>query len=499
MSAHTPSWHAVPDAVGVAGQWRPTDLRGIPATLRYGASLSGVALAAARGRPRKVLLVDDDGPVTGSQLEQAVDAVAAELAAAARRAATRTVAIVAADSRGFLAAVTAAGALGLDALVIPRTTVGRALGESLARVEIAVVDPGTADAVAAAAPSATLVDAEAAAARSPGRSLRSVPRPRSAGTLSLLSSGSTGAPKTTERAGAGFAQLATLLSLMRALELHRDEPVLLAPSLAHGHGLSVLTAALVVGAPAVLAHGHDGPGLVDLVHRHRAGVLAVVPAQLVGVLDALEAEIADGVPAVALPSLRRVATGSAPLTPSTIERAQRLLGDVLVDFYGSSEVGTATIATAEDLRDAPGTVGRPAAGVHVEIVDDDGDPVPVGVVGRVRVSSPWRAGSTEPGHVPVGDLGHLDDEGRLFLDGRADEVAVVGGHNVSLVRVREWFTAQPDVESASVAAVAHDRLGQELVVTVSGVADLDDLRARALAELGPAAAPRAIRRRPAHP
>ena len=59
-SIHTSAWQAVPDAVGVARQWRPADLRGLPATLRYGASLSGVALAAARGRPRTVVLVDDD-------------------------------------------------------------------------------------------------------------------------------------------------------------------------------------------------------------------------------------------------------------------------------------------------------------------------------------------------------------------------------------------------------------------------------------------------------
>src|SRR5690606_34949720 len=75
-AARTPSWHALPDAVDLAGQWRPADLRGLPATLRYGASLSGVALAAARGRPRKVLLVDRAGPVYGADLEAAIDGAA---------------------------------------------------------------------------------------------------------------------------------------------------------------------------------------------------------------------------------------------------------------------------------------------------------------------------------------------------------------------------------------------------------------------------------------
>lgn len=277
---------------------------------------------------------------------------------------------------------------------------------------------------------------------------------------------------------------------MHALELHRDEPVVVAPSLAHGHGLSVLTAALVVGAPAVLAHGQDGSGLVDLVHAHAAGVLAVVPAQLAAVLDVLEAEVAGGAVGVGLPSLRRVATGSAPLSQELVERTRRALGDGLVDFYGSSEVGTATIAAPVDLRDAPGTVGRPAAGVRVEIVGDDGSPVPAGVVGRVRVTSPWRAVAADG--VDVGDLGHLDTEGRLFLDGRLDDVVVVGGHNVSRTRVRDWFADQPGVETVRVDAVEHEDLGHELVVTVTGDADLRRLRARARAELGSADAPRKV-------
>lgn len=277
---------------------------------------------------------------------------------------------------------------------------------------------------------------------------------------------------------------------MHALELHRDEPVVVAPSLAHGHGLSVLTAALVVGAPAVLAHGQDGSGLVDLVHAHAAGVLAVVPAQLAAVLDVLEAEVAGGAVGVGLPSLRRVATGSAPLSQELVERTRRALGDRLVDFYGSSEAGTATIAAPVDLRDAPGTVGRPAAGVRVEIVGDDGSPVPAGVVGRVRVTSPWRAVAADG--VDVGDLGHLDTEGRLFLDGRLDDVVVVGGHNVSRTRVRDWFADQPGVETVRVDAVEHEDLGHELVVTVTGDADLRRLRARARAELGSADAPRKV-------
>lgn len=488
MSAHTPAWHAVPDAVGVARQWRPADLRGLPATLRYGASLSGVALAAARGRPRTVLLVDDDGPVTGAVMETIVDLLAADLASAIRRAGAGAAAICCGGHRGFVAAVAAAGALGLDLTVVPPRSGSVTLLAALEAAAVVVVDGGTRREVSAAAPAAVLVDAQPEPSRLPGRSLRAVPRPRRPGALSVLTSGTTGVPRPARRPGAAWGQLATVLSLIRALDPRRDEPVVIAPPLGHGHGLSVLTAALVVGSPAVLAHGRSGPDLVDLVREHGAGVLAVVPAQLAGFVESLAAGVDR------LPTLRRVATGSAPLPADLVERTHGLLGELLVDFYGSSELGTATIAAPADLRVAPGTVGRPAAGVRIEVVDDDGVPVPAGVVGTVRVSSPWRADAVESGPVEVGDRGHLDSSGRLFLAGRLDEVVVVGGHNVSVASVREWFGRQPGVEAVVVTVEGHPVLGDQLRVVVHGAVDLDRLRARAVGELGTAAAPRWLER-----
>ncbi|HLV54527.1 MAG TPA: AMP-binding protein [Actinotalea caeni] len=497
MSARTPAWHAVPDAVGVAGQWRPADLRGLPATLRYGATLSGVALAAARGRPRKVLLVDGTGPVRGAELEAAADVAARGLARAMREArdlGRREVGVCAGNHRGLLAGLTAAGALGLDAVLVPPSAGRELLTAAFADLDVVLTDTVTEELVASTAPHARRVDTRARP-DGLGGSLRSVPRPRRAGRLRLLTSGTTGTPKTVERGGAAIGQLATVLSLMRALELRRDEPVVLAPSVAHGHGLSVLTAALVVGAPVVMAHGADGAELVELVHAHDAGVLAVVPAQLADVLHALEDEVAAGAPLPELPTLRRVVTGSAPLTAGLVERARALLGDIVVDFYGSSEAGTATIARPDDLRTAPGTVGRPAAGVRVEIVDDGGAPVPVGVVGQVRISSPWRAAEQDAA-LQVGDLGHLDEQGRLFLDGRADDLVDVGGHLVSTSRVRDWFAQQPGVRDAVVHVLDHSELGHELLVEVTGSADVTELRERALAELGPASAPRLVERDP---
>ncbi|HLS62628.1 MAG TPA: AMP-binding protein [Ruania sp.] len=493
MSARTSAWRAVPAAAAIARQWRVGDVRGLPEVWRHGATLAGVVLAAARSRPGAVLLVDDRGPVRGGELAAAVSRISAQIAALGpyRRA---EVAICAGSHRGFVAAVASTGTLGLDAVVAGPHLGDRALARLLAEVDVAVVDPVTATRVRSLAPQVRQVDcagpagpADPADPAGP-TSGPAPPRPRGGrpGGLRLLSSGTTGTPTLTSRAGAGIGQLPTVLSLMGALGLRRSEPVLLAPSLAHGHGLSVLVAALVVGAPAVLAHGQDGQGLLQKLREQHVGVAAVVPAQLAGLLQAVRADGTTG-----LGSLRRVAAGSAPLPGELVDGVQTLLGAEPVDFYGTSEVGTATIATPADLRAAPGTVGRPAAGVLVEIVDGHGRSLPSESLGQVRVSSPWRAQARASTQL-AGDLGHLDQAGRLFLHSRADGVVVVGGHNVSIEEVRSWFAAQPGVEEVAISAVGHERLGSVLEARVHTTGSLAGLHAQARAALGDAAAPRRL-------
>ena len=114
-------------------------------------------------------------------------------------------------------------------------------------------------------------------------------------------------------------------------------------------------------------------------------------------------------------------------------------GDNLYNLYGSTEVAWATIATPEDLRAAPGTAGRPPRGTVVKIVDDDGKRAcRPGETGRVFVGNEMAfegytggGGKDElDGLLSSGDVGHFDDDGRLFIDGRDDEMIVSGGENV---------------------------------------------------------------------
>jgi fatty-acyl-CoA synthase len=150
-------------------------------------------------------------------------------------------------------------------------------------------------------------------------------------------------------------------------------------------------------------------------------------------------------------------------------RFQDAFGPILFNLYGSSETGFGALATPDDGRAAPGTVGRPPAGTEVRILGPDRQAVPVGAVGAVflktgLVTNYVGGGTRETvdGHLDTGDLGSLDATGRLFIVGRADDMNLSGGENVYPGEVEDVLTAHPGVAEAAVVGVPDDEFGQRL-------------------------------------
>jgi fatty-acyl-CoA synthase len=145
-------------------------------------------------------------------------------------------------------------------------------------------------------------------------------------------------------------------------------------------------------------------------------------------------------------------------------------GDNLYNLYGSTEVSFASIATPTDMRRAPGTVGRPPRGVTVKLFDHVGAEVPQGEVGRVFVGNSmlfegYTGGGDKDriqGLAATGDLGRFDEAGRLFIEGRDDEMIVSGGENVFPKEVEETLTSHPAVVEAAAIGVPDDAFGQRL-------------------------------------
>ncbi|MDP9189958.1 MAG: AMP-binding protein, partial [Actinomycetota bacterium] len=179
-------------------------------------------------------------------------------------------------------------------------------------------------------------------------------------------------------------------------------------------------------------------------------------------------------------------------------------GDNLYNLYGSTEVAWATIASPEDMRAAPGTAGQVPRGTVVKIVDESGAELPEGETGRIFVGNEmsfegYTGGDDKErleGLLSSGDVGHFDERGLLFIDGRDDEMIVSGGENVFPREVEDLLADHEAVAEAAALGVDDEQFGQRLrafVVTKEGVeVSEDELKAHVKANLAAYKVPREI-------
>jgi fatty-acyl-CoA synthase len=270
----------------------------------------------------------------------------------------------------------------------------------------------------------------------------------------------------------------------------RETTVVAAP-LFHAWGFAHLSLGLLLSSTLVLRRRFDAAAVLDDIVRADATALAVVPVMLQRLL-----EVEGSTPA----SLRVVATSGSALPGELSTRFMDRFGDVLYNLYGSTEVAWATIATPEDLRAAPGTAGTPPRGTVLRLYDDDGAEVPTGEVGRIFVGNDmlfegYTGGDDKErrdGLMATGDVGHLDDDGRLFVDGRDDDMIVSGGENVFPREVEDVIVGLSGVREAVVVGADDEKFGQRLVAYVVGDVSADNVTSAVKSQLGGFKVPRQV-------
>jgi acyl-CoA synthetase (AMP-forming)/AMP-acid ligase II len=297
---------------------------------------------------------------------------------------------------------------------------------------------------------------------------KTVPPPRQPGRLVVLTSGTTGTPKGARRpTPPGFGAIAAMLSRM---PLRRDEVMLLAAPLFHAWGLAALQVSTPILATVVLIERFDAEECLKTIERERCTALILVPVMLQRILE-LPAEVIDKYDTS---SLKVVASSGSPIAGAAVVKFMDTFGDILYNFYGSTEVSWATIADPADLRIAPTTAGRPPLGTRVAVLDHKGDPVPIGAVGRIFVGNDMlfdgytnaSSPAVEDQLMDTGDLGYLDASGRLFVAGRDDEMIISGGENVFPRPVEEALAVLPQVAEVAVVGVPDHEFGQRLAAFV---------------------------------
>jgi fatty-acyl-CoA synthase len=211
--------------------------------------------------------------------------------------------------------------------------------------------------------------------------------------------------------------------------------------------------------------------------------MIVVPVMLQRILELDEEDRQQD-----LSSLRVVASSGGPLSGELASGWMDMFGENLYNLYGSTEVAWAAIGTPEDLRAAPGTSGKAPPGTSLKIFDPESkEEKPAGEEGEIFVGNAMLfegyTGDEEDeemvdGHMTTGDLGYLDEEGRLFVEGRADNMIVSGGENVYPEEVEETLEKHESVAEAAVIGVEDEKFGERLkaFVVKDGEVSEDELK-----------------------
>lgn len=283
----------------------------------------------------------------------------------------------------------------------------------------------------------------------------------SSGEIIVLTGGTTGTPKTARRKPSIFNFLNPFFALLTELQLDKYQSVYIATPAYHGFGIAAIIIGMILGEKIFLRSRFDAAEACALIEKNRIEIVTVVPLMLQRMLN-FDAE--------ALRSIECIISGGAALNPALVESTFELLGDKLFNLYGTSEAGFSVIATPEDLRRAPDTIGRKIAGVKLVILNENDKPLPVGTVGKICIKSLWSVKS-DKNFVETGDLGMQDENGYLFLRGRTDEMIVSGGENVYPIELENILAKHPFVQQSAVIGVPDREFGQRLkafIVPASG-------------------------------
>jgi len=455
-------------------------LRSLGVLRRWGPTSPSAYAGAAIRFPERTAIVDERGTLTFAEVDRRTSALANEL----RRAGISEqddVAIMCRNHRGFVEATVACGKLGAGVLYLNTAFAGPQIADVLEREDpvalvydeefTELVREGAAGRMGFVAWSDQNGRGDAEGSPDPrieelisqGDDAELSP-PDDRGRVVILTSGTTGMPKGAPRKPP--ESMAPAAALFSKIPLKAFETTVIAAPMFHSWGLAHFNLALPLGSTLVLHRRFDPEQTLRAVAQHRASTLVVVPVMLQRIMDLGEETIAR----YDVRGLRVIALSGSALPGDLATRVMDAFGEVVYNLYGSTEVAWATIATPEDLRAAPGTAGKPPLGTIVKLLDDEGREVRPGETGRIFVANEmtfegYTDGASKEiveGLMSTGDVGRFDEQGRLFVDGRDDEMIVSGGENVFPREVEDLLADHPDIEEAAVVGVADEDFGQRL-------------------------------------
>lgn len=251
--------------------------------------------------------------------------------------------------------------------------------------------------------------------------------------------------------------------------------ILLCPApLYHTAPLAYGMAAHRLGATLVIMDKFDAEETLGLIERYRVSFMQMVPTMFIRLL-ALPAETRNR---YGLSSLQKIVHAAAPCPVEIKRRMIEWLGPIIYEYYGGSEGNGSTFITPAEWLAKPGSVGRADWGT-LHICGDDGRELPVGCDGLIYFEGGWDfqylndAEKTRdarhpvyPGWSTLGDIGHVDEDGYLFLTDRKSFMIISGGVNIYPQEAENLLLLHPEVADAAVIGVPHPEMGEEVKAVI---------------------------------
>ena len=458
----------------------PQNYAALAADLRKWGEFGMLPALNARRTPNRAALIDEEGELSYQELDEAVHAVANGLIEKGVRGGDG-VAILARNHRWFLIANYGAARAGARIILLNSEFSGPQIKEVSERegAKVIIYDDEYTQAVSTAEPPLGKLralgvnpDAEAPSGSTDetlaeliARSSKApAPKPSKHASIIILTSGTTGTPKGANRSTP--PTLAPVGGILSHVPFKAGEVTSLPAPMFHALGYLHATIAMFMGSTLVLRRKFKPPLVLEDIEKHKVTAMVVVPVMLSRLLDAIEkTEIKPD-----LSSLRIVFVSGSQLGAELATRALNDIGPVIYNMYGSTEIAFATIAGPKDLELNSATVGPGVKGVKVKLLDDNGNEVPQGQVGRIFVGNAFPfEGYTGGGHKQIidglmssGDVGYFDEHGLLYVSGRDDEMIVSGGENVFPAEVEDLISGHPEVVEATAIGVEDKDWGHRL-------------------------------------
>lgn len=296
----------------------------------------------------------------------------------------------------------------------------------------------------------------------------------------LFTSGTTGVPKAAVLRHKHLVSY--ILGSVEFASAGEDEAALVCVPPYHIAGIAAVLSSVYSGRHVVQLPNFSAEAWVELVRKHSVSTAFVVPTMLARIVEELEGEqTAD------MPSLRNLSYGGGKMPLSVIEKAMTLFPDTnFTNAYGLTETSsTIAVLGPDDHREAAASddeavrrrlvsVGQTLPGIELEIRDDEGRVLGPGERGEIYVRGEQVSGEYEgrgsvvdsEGWFPTRDAGSVDAEGYLFLEGRADDVIVRGGENMSPGEIEDVLLAHPTVADAAVVGIPDEQWGEAVAAAV---------------------------------